>query len=1066
VNTGGVTEFANQVGGINPLASLTTDALGTVEFNGNVTTTGEQTYNDPATVTQNSVFTSIDNDNISFNNTLDGNSDVTINTGGTTLFGNVVGGAIPLTSLTTDAGGTTQLNGDVTTTQNQTYKDEVDILNSLELTSNQGQLEFQNNVNAGINNLTLTSLTGIEFGDNTIVSGTGNLTIQTSNGDRNIIIGQPILGLNNPFLIDNLSALANGFNSIAIGNSNTTNTIRVNEILTVQDPLTLQASDIFVLADINGVDDASITIIGDGNTTTLNADITTQGQPIIIQDNVLLTNDVTLDTTISSSTGANISVLGSINSSGDNRNLTINADNNEVFVTGNIGNIQPLNNLLVNANQTFLDGTLVRTTGSQQFNSDIFVFNNSILFDSGSSFFAQNIFTGEQAADITITASQIETGDIFSQGGNISLTSTEEFILTEDLFSSDGNNGGDIDVSSASTITTGQIDSSGSSIGGDINLNVALNQRNDITVQSINTSSSEGQAGNIRIATRGNLSVTETIGFSDAPISIDATGGNDELSGSIFIDLFPPNGAFGINDDRRLPFVVGEGETETPPVNGTAGIITNGESTIDPGSYTLTVKEGKITIRLLDNFNPTEIIRPIPTIIPTVGFADIPPLKELKVIDTIAEAQEVLTALEEDTKNEHGEAEKPAIVYLSFTPKGYQPENLDTDIAHRELSQTQEFTKVGITNSAFQPTVNIEPQDDDILDILVITAQGEPIRVTVPVTRKEVVENAEKFWIAVSDVFALNDSYKSSASNLYSWIVQPIKPELEKREITNLLFILPADLRFIPVAALYDAQEGKFLVEEYSSGLAPSLNLNKNDYRPVKDLNLLAMGASNFEDPNVVPLPAAGLELPTIKAIWNDEQINNFEPYTNQNFNFNTIQSNVSAKSYGIIHFGTHGEFNPDNSGESYIQLYNSRLGLDDIRELGLREPLVELMVLSACETAFGNEISELGFAGLAVKAGVKSAMGSVWQVSDTGTLALMSDFYKQLKEEPTKAQALRQAQLNMLYKKVYKAEDGNAIVTPEQNISLDQLPEESRQAEDFSHPFYWAPFTMIGNPW
>jgi len=146
--------------------------------------------------------------------------------------------------------------------------------------------------------------------------------------------------------------------------------------------------------------------------------------------------------------------------------------------------------------------------------------------------------------------------------------------------------------------------------------------------------------------------------------------------------------------------------------------------------------------------------------------------------------------------------------------------------------------------------------------------------------------------------------------------------------------------------------------------------------------------------------------------------------------------------------------------------LYDSRLNITEMRRLGLDNPLVDLMVLSACETAFGNEVAELGFAGLAVQAGVKTALGSVWQVSDTGTLALMTDFYSKLKNTTTKAEALRQAQLDMLKGKVYKTSDGNTIVTPNLDISLEGLPDTSRFPEDFSHPFYWAPFTMIGNPW
>jgi CHAT domain-containing protein len=229
------------------------------------------------------------------------------------------------------------------------------------------------------------------------------------------------------------------------------------------------------------------------------------------------------------------------------------------------------------------------------------------------------------------------------------------------------------------------------------------------------------------------------------------------------------------------------------------------------------------------------------------------------------------------------------------------------------------------------------------------------------------------------------------------------------------------------------------------------------------------MGSANFADPNVVPLPSVSLEVPAIKRIWEGEVTEtDYQQYLNENFTEETIKQNLQENAYGIVHLGTHGEFNPGAVADSYIQLFSSRLSLSDVKNLELKRGdfPVELLVLSACETAFGDETVELGFVGLAVQSGVKSALGSLWQVSDTGTLALMSDFYAQLKKGTIKAEALRQAQLNMINAKVYKDAVNKEIVTSETNISLEGLPANSQQAEDFSHPFYWAPFTLIGSPW
>jgi len=123
----------------------------------------------------------------------------------------------------------------------------------------------------------------------------------------------------------------------------------------------------------------------------------------------------------------------------------------------------------------------------------------------------------------------------------------------------------------------------------------------------------------------------------------------------------------------------------------------------------------------------------------------------------------------------------------------------------------------------------------------------------------------------------------------------------------------------------------------------------------------------------------------------------------------------------------------------------------------------VELLVLSACRTAVGDEDAELGFAGLAVQAGVKSALASLWYVSDEGTLGLMTQFYQQLKVAPIKAEALRRAQLAMMKGEVrivggQLQEGGEKMPLPPE---LAKLGDKSLE-----HPYYWAAFTMIGSPW
>ncbi len=208
------------------------------------------------------------------------------------------------------------------------------------------------------------------------------------------------------------------------------------------------------------------------------------------------------------------------------------------------------------------------------------------------------------------------------------------------------------------------------------------------------------------------------------------------------------------------------------------------------------------------------------------------------------------------------------------------------------------------------------------------------------------------------------------------------------------------------------------------------------------------------------PLPAVAVELPILRDIWGGEQ------FINQAATLANFELQNSAESYSIIHVATHAEFQLGKIENSYIQFWNEKLQLDRLRQLSEKsqwsaDPKVELLVLSACKTALGNEQAELGFAGLALQAGVKTAVGSLWYVSDRGSLALMSEFYHQLKTAPLKTEALRQAQLAMLKEQVL-IKDGQ-LQLPDRVIPI---PEEIADTglTTLSHPYFWSAFTVIGN--
>ncbi|MEM9264321.1 MAG: CHAT domain-containing protein [Cyanobacteria bacterium P01_F01_bin.13] len=340
------------------------------------------------------------------------------------------------------------------------------------------------------------------------------------------------------------------------------------------------------------------------------------------------------------------------------------------------------------------------------------------------------------------------------------------------------------------------------------------------------------------------------------------------------------------------------------------------------------------------------------------------------------------------------------------------------------------------------------------LELLVFQSTGDPIKLVIPeVDQGELFRTVEQFrHTLVASSRAGSKRYLPSAQKLYQWIIKPIEDELGPNAIDTILFSMDSGLRSLPIAALHDGKQ--FLIEKYSVGMVPSLGLMDPHYRPLMNAQVLAMGASDFK--SLQPLPAVPAEIETIGQLWPSRKFLN-EAFTQQNLI--RQQQRTPAQ---IIHLATHAEFSTGNADDSYIQLWDERLRLSDIHTLGWDNPTVDLLVLSACRTALGNRDAEMGFAGLAVAAGVKSALASLWTVSDVGTLALMSEFYHQLMDTSVKSDALRAAQLAMLKGETRFEEKQLPIMETQLPVEV----QENLDYLDLSHPFYWAGFTLIGSPW
>lgn len=264
----------------------------------------------------------------------------------------------------------------------------------------------------------------------------------------------------------------------------------------------------------------------------------------------------------------------------------------------------------------------------------------------------------------------------------------------------------------------------------------------------------------------------------------------------------------------------------------------------------------------------------------------------------------------------------------------------------------------------------------------------------------------------------------------YEWMIRPIEADLERFGIKTLVFVLDGYLRNLPMAALYDGD--RYLVEKYSIALSQGLQLLKP--RSLKSVPLQAITAGLSESRQGFPsLPGVSAELRQIAANIDTEVL------LDREFTYNNLQNAIASTSLPILHLATHGQFS-GNAEETFVLTWDERINVKEldllVRSRG-NEPNnpIELLVLSACQTATGDNRAILGLAGIAIRSGARSTLATLWSVDDRSTAVLMVEFYKQLKQPGiTKSEALRQAQLTLL------------------------------KEDEYNHPVHWGAFVLVGN--
>ena len=295
----------------------------------------------------------------------------------------------------------------------------------------------------------------------------------------------------------------------------------------------------------------------------------------------------------------------------------------------------------------------------------------------------------------------------------------------------------------------------------------------------------------------------------------------------------------------------------------------------------------------------------------------------------------------------------------------------------------------------------------------------------------EIENTIENLYQSLNPIFS-NQQRLQLSQQVYDWLIKPAEADLNANGIETLVFVSDGSLRKLPMAALYDGEQ--YAIAKYNIALTPGLQLLPSEGLPVEKLTAVVAGIDESHQ-GFSSLPGVRTEVSQISSQLTSQLL------LNEEFTDNNLQEQLAKIAAPIVHLATHGQFS-STPEETFIVTWNDRIKVNELesllrdRETSRLKP-IQLMVLSACQTATGDERAALGMAGMAVRSGARSTLATLWSVKDESTTELIDKFYQQLVQSPSdvnRAKALREAQLTLI------------------------------NSQDFNHPFYWSPFVLVGN--
>ena len=416
-----------------------------------------------------------------------------------------------------------------------------------------------------------------------------------------------------------------------------------------------------------------------------------------------------------------------------------------------------------------------------------------------------------------------------------------------------------------------------------------------------------------------------------------------------------------------------------------------------------------------------------------------------QAIDTLSILRGDLSATEGSTQFSFKENVEPIYRQLVSLLLQTQPDEADYQQNLMAAQNVIESLRLAELDNYFQEAcLDVSP-----IDINQVDESAAIIYTLVLEDRLSVIlhlpnQPAQHFSVAVSDeevsevaaqlraqlVVRSRRQYLDSAARLYDWLIAPMRTVLEQSQIETLVFVLDGPLQNIPMATLYNGEH--FLIEDFGIALTPGLTLLNPQPWNSRRLSALIAGVSESRQ-GLSALPYVAKEIEKVIA-----SISSYTVLLDQDFTQDALARQLRSKLYPIVHVATHGQFG-STAEETFLLAWDSLINVRDVSQmlqanLGGREG-IDLLMLSACETASGDQQAALGLAGVAIRAGARSTVGSLWSVNDEATAQFVGYFYQQLTQPGTsRATALRAAQLQLI------------------------------QDPQYRHPIYWAPYILLGS--